>query len=345
MEKLDIFFIAENIKEIFKMKKYFICFAAFVFAIAICEAKNAKLLQNAVNINIDYNDMVFPGDAVFIRIQFENAKNRKKNLNVSATAEITDEKKSVATCDFYALSTKKTSADFLAGLPISSWAESGERQIKIKYNVQDEGENEITLPLEIAKKEFKSGVIKLTKEMSSISSDTSPEKVKQSKKLNAIINSIHSENIFNLKKFIVPVISKRRTTTFAERIIYKYPSGKESTSVHTGIDFGLPKPPSSEAQPHMQITAPADGKIVMAENRIATGWTVIIEHLPGLYSMYYHMSEIKVKTGQMIKQGELIGLSGATGFANGEHLHWEMRLNSMIVNPDFFMNDFAFTGN
>ena len=83
----------------------------------------------------------------------------------------------------------------------------------------------------------------------------------------------------------------------------------------------------------------------MAENRIATGWTVIIEHLPGLYSMYYHMSELKVKAGQMVKQGELLGLSGATGFANGEHLHWEMRLNSMIVNPDFFMNDFAFTEN
>lgn len=325
------------------MKKQLICLAAFIFAIAICQAKNAKLSQNAVNINIDYNDKVFPGDAVFIRIQFENAKNRKKNLIVSATAEITDEKKSVAACDFYALSVKKTSAEFLAGLPISSWAESGERQIKIKYNVQDEGENEISLPLEIEKKDFESGVIKLTKEMSSISSDTSPEKVEQSKKLNAIINSIHSENIFNLKKFILPVTSRRRTTSYAERIIYKYPSGKESTSVHTGIDFGLPKPPSSGSQPHMEIVAPADGKIVMAENRIATGWTIIIEHLPGLYSMYYHMSELKVKAGQMVKQGELLGLSGTTGFSNGEHLHWELRLNSMIVNPDFFMNDFAFT--
>lgn len=338
-------FYDNNLMEIFKMKKQLICLAAFIFAIAICHAKNAKLSQNAVNINIDYNDKVFPGDAVFIRIQFENAKSRKKNLSVSATAEITDEKKSVATCDFYALGAKKTSAEFLAGLPISSWAENGERQIKIKYNVQDEGENEISLPLEIEKKDFESGVIKLTKEMSSISSDTSPEKVEQSKKLNAIINSIHSENVFNLKKFILPVISKRRTTFYAERIIYKYPSGKESTSVHTGIDFGLPKPPSSGPQPHMEIVAPADGKIVMAENRIATGWTIIIEHLPGLYSMYYHMSELKIKAGQMVKQGELLGLSGATGFANGEHLHWEMRLNSMIVNPDFFMNDFAFTEN
>lgn len=327
------------------MKKYVICLALFVFAIAISSAKNAKLSQNAININIDYNDKVFPGDAVFIRLHFENAKTRKKNVSISATAEIAGEKKSIATCDFYSLGAKRTSADFLAGLPISSWAESGECQIKIKYNVQGEGENEITLPLEIQEKEFESGVIHLTKEMSAISSDTSPEKVEQSKRLNAIINSVNSENVFNLKKFILPVTSKRRTTAFAERIIYKYPSGKESTTVHAGIDFGLPRPPSSEPQPHMEIVAPADGKIMMAENRIATGWTVIIEHLPGLYSMYYHMSELKVKAGQMVKQGDALGLSGATGFANGEHLHWEMRLNSMIVNPDFFLNDFAFSEN
>lgn len=333
------------LREILKMKKNFICLAILVFAISICSAKNAKLSQNALNIDIDYNDQVFPGDAVFIRLKFENAKSRKKTLGVSATAEIAGEKKSVSACDFYSLVVKRTSAEFLAGLPISSWTESGDYQIKIKYNVSGEGENEITLPLEIKEKEFESGVINLTKEMSAISSDTSLEKVEQSKKLNAIINSVNSENVLNLKKFILPVTSKRRTTAFAERIIYKYPSGKESTTVHAGIDFGLPRPPSSGPQPHMEIVATADGKIVMAENRIATGWTIIIEHLPGLYSMYYHMSEIKVKVGQMTKQGESLGLSGATGFANGEHLHWEMRLNSMIVNPDFFLNDFAFTEN
>ena len=92
-----------------------------------------------------------------------------------------------------------------------------------------------------------------------------------------------------------------------------------------------------------EIVAPASGKVMLAENRIATGWTVIIEHLPGLYTMYYHMSGLKVKEGQTVQQGDLLGPSGATGFATGPHLHWEVRLNSVIVNPDYFIeNDWSF---
>ena len=80
----------------------------------------------------------------------------------------------------------------------------------------------------------------------------------------------------------------------------------------------------------------------MAEDRISTGYSVVIEHLPGLYSLYYHLSELLVKEGDMIKQGELIGKSGATGLATGPHLHWEMRLNGASVRPEFFLSNFTF---
>ena len=80
----------------------------------------------------------------------------------------------------------------------------------------------------------------------------------------------------------------------------------------------------------------------MAEDRISTGWSVCIEHLPGLYSIFYHMSELKGEKGQTVNTGDLIGLSGATGLATGPHLHWEVRLNWEAVSPDFFTTDFAF---
>ena len=78
----------------------------------------------------------------------------------------------------------------------------------------------------------------------------------------------------------------------------------------------------------------------MAENRISTGWSVCIEHLPGLYSLYYHMSKLNVEVGQIVEKGKLLGLSGSTGLATGPHLHWEVRLNIEAVNPDFFTEDF-----
>ena len=80
----------------------------------------------------------------------------------------------------------------------------------------------------------------------------------------------------------------------------------------------------------------------MAEERISTGWSVVIEHLPGLYSLYYHMNELKVKKGDSVKAGTLLGHSGATGLATGPHLHWEVRMNSVCLEPDSFVKNDAY---
>ena len=74
----------------------------------------------------------------------------------------------------------------------------------------------------------------------------------------------------------------------------------------------------------------------MAENRITTGWSVCIEHLPGLYSLYYHMNKLDVTEGQIVQKGERLGESGCTGLATGPHIHWEVRLNAEAINPEYF---------
>lgn len=317
-----------------KIAKISLAVLALALMAASSFAKNARFDGSQYSISLDYNDSVAPGDPVFIRMRFENVKAKKKSFSPAARAELKVEDKVIGSSDFYAIS-KKGSLEYMTGLPISSWAKSGEWKISVIYTAGDEGEKSFALPLFVKEKEFESGVIALNQTMNKISKDTSPEKVAQSKKLNDIINSINKDDVYNLKRFIAPVKSKRRTTAFAERIIYKYPGGKESTTTHAGIDYGIPT--------GTEIVAPSSGKVMLAENRIATGWTIIIEHLPGLYSMYYHLSQLKVKEGQNVQQGDLLGLSGATGFATGPHLHWEVRLNSVIVNPDYFIeNDWSF---
>ena len=317
-----------------KIAKISLAFLALALVAASAFAKNARFDGTNYSISLDYNDRVAPGDPVFIRMRFENVKAKKKSFAPAARAELKVEDKVIGSSDFYAIS-KKGSLEYMTGLAISSWAKSGEWKISVLYTAGDEGEKSFVLPLFVQEKEFESGVITLNQTMNKISKDTSPEKVAQSKKLNDIINSINKDDVYNLKRFIAPVKSTRRTTAFAERIIYKYPGGKESTTTHAGIDYGIPT--------GTEIVAPSSGKVMLAENRIATGWTIIIEHLPGLYSMYYHLSQLKVKEGQNVQQGDLLGLSGATGFATGPHLHWEVRLNSVIVNPDYFIeNDWSF---
>jgi murein DD-endopeptidase MepM/ murein hydrolase activator NlpD len=70
--------------------------------------------------------------------------------------------------------------------------------------------------------------------------------------------------------------------------------------------------------------------------RIVTGNSVVIEHLPGVYSLYYHLDKIEVKEGDIVEAGTLLGLSGATGLATGPHLHWEVRVNGENTDPDVF---------
>lgn len=141
-------------------------------------------------------------------------------------------------------------------------------------------------------------------------------------------------DIFSLKKFTTPTESQRYTAYCGDRRTYVYTNGKSSTSLHYGNDYGVPT--------GTEVHSCAAGKVVLAESRISTGWSVVVEHLPGLYSLYYHMNELSVKEGDMVTQGQLLGKSGATGLATGPHLHWEVRLNGSAVRPEFFLNNFTF---
>ena len=64
------------------------------------------------------------------------------------------------------------------------------------------------------------------------------------------------------------------------------------------------------------------------------GTTVIVDHGWGVYTVYSHLSEIRVNDGQVVGQGQAVGLVGSTGLSTGPHLHWEVRLRGQPVDPD-----------
>jgi murein DD-endopeptidase MepM/ murein hydrolase activator NlpD len=96
-------------------------------------------------------------------------------------------------------------------------------------------------------------------------------------------------------------------------------------SFHTGTDFG-----GGIGTP---IFAPAAGRVVLAEKLTVRGNAVLIDHGLGLFSGYWHQSQLTVAVGQEIRQGDLIGFIGETGLVTGPHLHWEMRLNGIALEP------------
>lgn len=94
---------------------------------------------------------------------------------------------------------------------------------------------------------------------------------------------------------------------------------------HPGLDISADK-----GDP---VYATADGTIVNAAASGNYGNLVVIDHGYGLETRYGHLSAFKVKQGQAVKRGDLIGLVGATGRATGAHLHYEVRANGRILNP------------
>ena len=99
---------------------------------------------------------------------------------------------------------------------------------------------------------------------------------------------------------------------------------------HTGLDFA-----GGEG---LQIFAPAAGRVVFAAPLTVRGYATIIDHGLGVYSGFWHQSQILVNVGDMVTQGQVIGLVGGTGRVTGAHLHWEVWVNGVQVNPIDWLN-------
>jgi len=112
---------------------------------------------------------------------------------------------------------------------------------------------------------------------------------------------------------------------FADNRVYKYKNKIIDRQIHLGIDL------ASIAQ--SPIPAANSGKVVFAGPIGIYGKTLIIDHGFGLQSMYAHLSSYNVKENQMVSKGEIIGCTGITGLAGGDHLHYSILIHNTFVNP------------
>lgn len=127
----------------------------------------------------------------------------------------------------------------------------------------------------------------------------------------------------------MPSINPVEMMNFSSGFGYRHAPTKGASSNHKGVD--IPGPIGTP------IYATADGTIGRAQWVNGYGKYVEIEHGNEVETRYGHMSALNVVAGQKVKQGDVIGYMGSTGRSTGSHLHYEVRVNGIAVNPMAFL--------
>lgn len=136
--------------------------------------------------------------------------------------------------------------------------------------------------------------------------------------------TVINEKLWN-GRFIMPVNGSITSAFGVRRII-----NKEEKSPHSGIDI--------KADEGTPIAAPNNGRTALIDDQFFGGKTLVLDHGYGIYSIFHHLSKITVSEGQLVKRGEIIGNTGATGRATGPNLHWGIRLQGERINPVSIVN-------
>ncbi|AXH08863.1 peptidase [Malaciobacter halophilus] len=137
------------------------------------------------------------------------------------------------------------------------------------------------------------------------------------------------KKVFMLKT--IPNGSPLKETTITSSYGYRVHPITKKRKFHRGIDF--------RARMRTKVYATADGIVsyVQSRDRGGFGRVVKIMHGYGFQTVYAHLNKTEVKLGQVVRKGDLLGLSGNSGRSSGPHLHYEIRYGVKIINPYYFV--------
>jgi murein DD-endopeptidase MepM/ murein hydrolase activator NlpD len=203
-------------------------------------------------------------------------------------------------------------------LGIDMQDEPGTYELSVEVK-QGEQAKQLSFNVQVAKEKFTVEHLKLPKDKV----DLDEKSTARWKAEQQLVREALAENS-RLKlwrsNFVEPVSGKRTGIFGSVRIM-----NGQARNPHNGEDIGAPM--------GADVAATNDGIVRITVDHIFSGKGVFVDHGLGFYSMYFHLSEILVKDGDLVTAGQIIGKVGATGRATGPHLHWGVKLNGARVNP------------
>lgn len=187
----------------------------------------------------------------------------------------------------------------------------------------------ITVPIEVRPREKIEKPLGIPDTLGGNTTEASKTLLKNLAKENAEINAVTSGPIQLWKNaFDAPLDDVIITDT------YGYDRKTvDQTIVHKGTDF--------RATVGTRVKALNMGVVKVARTYTIYGNTIIIDHGLGIQTLYMHLSQIDVKEGDVVNVGEIIGLSGKTGYAEGAHLHVSVKVKGLSIDPMVFLGFFS----
>jgi murein DD-endopeptidase MepM/ murein hydrolase activator NlpD len=174
--------------------------------------------------------------------------------------------------------------------------------------------------VEVAEVTFPTTHLEVEPRYVELSADDAARVAREDQKIAAIYAGTTPERLWR-EPFASPLEGVEGGRNFGHRRVFN----GEPRAPHSGTDLA--------ATMGTPVRAANRGRVVLSEDLFFSGNAVFLDHGMGVYSVYLHLSEIRVKEGEVVEQGSVVGLAGATGRVTGPHLHWGVRVLGARVDP------------
>ena len=287
------------------------------------EAVDGSYHKNAATFAWDFYVDNIPLKTAFSESSYRVEQGKTLHVKIQANKKLKKAELSFLSSQYLCYPESKTSTTYECFIPID--CEQQVQAVTLTAYVEDEVRNnsKLSAPAEIVAGQFK-------KQRGDLAINA--QKFAEEKEM-SISNKVLDEAIMRWAQdspkeklwvgpFELPINVRRMSTPFGEVRM----TPERGRYMHKGVDLvDLPK---------SIVWASQQGKIIIKDRFVLTGNTIVIDHGLGVSTLYAHLENFaEIEIGDMVKKGNPIGRIGMTGYSAGYHLHWELRVNGVPVDP------------
>ena len=282
-------------------------------------AYNQSELTKEFNFNIDNS----PLHVAFVRPGFEYKvfQGRTLHIQFQANKKLKTALLKTATNEYSCFPESHNSNIYECFMPVACEEHPNEYPFTIEIIDLTGNTAQLEAKYQVIPFAFKKQVLKVSAEKLKAEAEVSLPQQELEDELNVLFKASPKEKLWN-GSFYIPIEMTGITCDYGVKRVTQ----EKGCYTHKALDL--------IGAPRTVVWAPQNGVVVIKKRFAASGKTVVIDHGYGVFSLLFHLEDFAdIKEGDKIKRGNPAGTLGMTGYATGYHLHWEMRINNIHVDP------------